>query len=315
MSGEVISPKVIQWHGRIVAAAHRGIEAILETCHLVAEADKDLKGNFKQLVKILPWSKGHTSRLRQIGTDMRLVSHEKRLPTDHYTLYHLTHLSDDRFDELLESGVINPSMKRNEASAETRKERKDKDENRILSLESIDQKFPALVIDPPWDYGQLSLAARAAPGYATMTHDELLALDVGQWVDERSGGAHLYLWTTNNFMTRAVELMAAWGFQHKTVLTWIKPRWGLGAYFRNSTEHVLFGVRGELRTRSDSIATHFEAPMGEHSEKPEEFYEIVRQASYPSYGEVFQRAARPDFQNVYREVEAACFAHELERGS
>ena len=79
-----------------------------------------------------------------------------------------------------------------------------------------------------------------------MTHDQLLALDVAQWADD---DCHLYCWTTNNFMPRAVELVARWGFQHKTVLTWNKPRWGLGSYFRNSTEHVLFAVRGELRTR------------------------------------------------------------------
>ena len=130
----------------------------------------------------------------------------------------------------------------------------------------------------------------------------VLAFDLGQWVDEQSGGAHLYLWTTNNFLTRAVELMSVWGFEHRTVLTWVKPRWGLGSYFRNSTEQCLFGTRGKLMTRVDDIATHFEAPVGEHSEKPEEFYNIVRRASYPNYGEVFQRKPRPDFQNVYGEV-------------
>ena len=107
------------------------------------------------------------------------------------TLYYLTRLSDDRFDELLEEGVIRPDMKRNEASAETRKESKAKDEKRILSLKPIAEKFPTLVVDPPWDYEWLSLAGRATPGYATMTHEELLALDLGQWVDESSGGAHL----------------------------------------------------------------------------------------------------------------------------
>jgi hypothetical protein len=64
---------------------------------------------------------------------------------------------------------------------------------------------------------------------------------------------------------------------------------------------VLFGVRGHLMTRSTSTATHFEAPLGEHSEKPERFYEIVREASYPPYGEAFQRQARPDFQSLFRE--------------
>jgi len=176
------------------------------------------------------------------------------------------------------------------------------DEARVRSLVPRPGRYRALVIDPPWDYEWLSLAGRAKPGYATMSHDELLALDVGAWAEDN---CHLYLWTTNNFMTRAVKLMAHWGFAHKTILTWVKPRWGLGSYFRNSTEHVLFGVRGDLRTRSDSIATHFEAPMGEHSEKPERFYEIVRAASHPPYGEIFQRGIREDFQNLFIQQEAA----------
>lgn len=176
------------------------------------------------------------------------------------------------------------------------------DEARVRSLQPIEGRFRTLVIDPPWDYEWLSLAGRASPGYATMTHEELLALPVASWAEDN---CHLYLWTTNNFLTRAVDLMAHWGFAHKTVLTWVKPRWGLGSYFRNATEHVLFGVRGELRTRSDSIATYFEAPLGEHSEKPERFYEIVRQASYEPYGEAFQREARPGFANLFALAEAA----------
>jgi len=173
---------------------------------------------------------------------------------------------------------------------------KAQDEARITAIAPTKGRYKTIVIDPPWDYEALSIAGRAAPGYATMTHKELLALDVGSWAED---DCHLYLWTTNNFMPRAVELMSAWGFQHKTVLTWIKPRWGLGAYFRNSTEHVLFGVKGDLSTRSDSISTHFEAPMGVHSEKPDHFYDIVRQASYAPYGEAFQRTARPDFTNLF----------------
>ncbi len=178
----------------------------------------------------------------------------------------------------------------------TRQELHAEDEARVKALEPVAGRYRTLVIDPPWDYGTLSIAGRAAPLYATMTHDELRALDVRQWAE---GGCHLYLWTTNNFMPLAVELMNRWGFEHKCVLTWVKPKWGLGSYFRNSTEHVLFGVRGELRTRSDSIATHFRAPIGKHSEKPEEFYDLVRAASHEPYGEIFQREARSDFANVF----------------
>lgn len=194
-------------------------------------------------------------------------------------------------------GQIVESGKPAAASAILRGFTKRKDEARILQLHPSPGKYRSLVIDPPWDYGDLSLAGRAAPEYATMTHEQLLALDVGQWADDDF--CHVYLWVTNNFLTRGVELMARWGFAHKTVLTWIKPRIGMGSYFRNSTEHALFGVRGSQSTRRDDIPTHFEAPVGQHSEKPEKFYEIVRAASYPLYGELFQREPRSDFANLY----------------
>ena len=177
-----------------------------------------------------------------------------------------------------------------------RKLRMAQDEERIQGLTIAPGRNRTLIIDPPWDYEGFSAAGRATGPYATMTHEELLALPVESWAEEN---AHLYLWTTNNFSGRAHELMARWGFAYKTQLTWSKPRWGFGTYFRSQTEHVLFGVRGVLRTRSDSISTLFYGEMGEHSEKPEEFYNIVRQASYEPFGEVFQRKARPDFKNVY----------------
>ena len=111
-----------------------------------------------------------------------------------------------------------------------------------------------------------------------MKRDELLALPVASWAEDN---AHMYLWATNANLPLAVECMAAWGFKHKSVLTWVKlgPRsFGMGSYFRGTTEHVLFGVRGKLRLRSASICTHFQAPTGAHSEKPEKFFDIVRQA-------------------------------------
>ena len=89
-----------------------------------------------------------------------------------------------------------------------RKLRKAEDERRIQGLRPVQGKFRTLVIDPPWDYDWLSLTGRATPGYATMGHAELLALDVAAWAEE---DCHLYLWTPNNFATRAMELMARWG--------------------------------------------------------------------------------------------------------
>jgi N6-adenosine-specific RNA methylase IME4 len=138
------------------------------------------------------------------------------------------------------------------------------------------------------------------------SYEQLLQLDVARWADDE--GCHLYLWVTNNFMARGCALMERWGFTHRVVITWVKEgAFGLGSYFRHSTEHVLFGTLGETTTRpaAASIATHFTAPRGEHSEKPEKFYDIVRAASYPPYGEGNQRQARPDFSNLFQEVSEA----------
>jgi N6-adenosine-specific RNA methylase IME4 len=225
------------------------------------------------------------------------------LPPHWGTLAALTRLPDDVFQSKIDDGTIHPEMQRKDVARESRVIMRARDEERTKTLRPIEGRFKTLVVDPPWDYEWLSLAGRASPGYATMTHEKLLALKVQQWAEDN---CHLYLWVTNNFMTRGIELMQSWGFQHKTVLTWRKlsrtgktPWWGLGSYFRNATEHVLFGVRGTLRTRADDISTIFDAPIGEHSEKPEIFYDIVRKASYLPAGEVFQCRPRDGFVNVF----------------
>ena len=113
-------------------------------------------------------------------------------------------------------------------------------------------------------------------------------------------------------LRNAFALFDHWGIEFKQILAWNKtypsgiPRMGLGYHFRSNVEYVLFGVRGNLRTReaTRSIGKAFEAPVvGEHSEKPEKFYEIVRAASYPAFGELFGRKPRDGFTNLYQEAE------------
>ena len=211
----------------------------------------------------------------------------------------LAALSPAEQEEKIEAAKRKAMSALDGAGKRTRVEMRAVDEQRVMSLKPTIGKFKTLVIDPPWDYEWLSLAGRAKPGYNTMSHQQLMSVDVKKWAEDN---CHMYLWVTNNFMTRGVELMTQWGFQHKTVLTWHKlsktgkSSWfGLGSYFRNATEHVLFGVRGTLRTRVDNISTWFEAPVGYHSEKPEVFYNIVREASYLDVGEGFPRQKRDHF--------------------
>jgi N6-adenosine-specific RNA methylase IME4 len=240
---------------------------------------------------------------------MRLIeSHLPRLlPPDYNTINDLTRLTEPKFIELVRQGVVSPSLARNEVSKIVRIERVQADEARVINLRPVAGKFRTIILDPAWDYDWLSVAGRAKPGYAMQTLDDLHVLDVAAWADEEIG-CHLYCWVTNNFMAQACKLVAHWGFQHRTLITWLKPPpFGLGSYFRNSTEHCIFATRGDTTTRpaAASIATHFEAERGEHSEKPEKFYEIVRAASYPPYGEANQREPRPDFVDLFEEQEEA----------
>ena len=311
-----------EWAKKIAAswklACASAIGSFIETGRLLTAAKADLEhGEWLKLIGSkhaegeLPFQKGVTQKLMALARDPFLQKplNARLLPPDYTTLYALATLNrrfPETFDAWVEDGRITPSLQRNEISKVLRLERVGADEQRVLNLVPILGKFRTLVIDPAWEYDWLSIAGRAKPGYAMQSLDQLRQLDIKQWADEENG-CHLYCWTTNNFSNEAHKLVEHWGFQHRTVIVWIKPPpFGLGSYYRNSTELILFATLGDTTTRpaAASIPTHFEAPRGEHSEKPEKFYDIVRAGSYPPYGEGNQRTPRADFANLFVEVEA-----------
>ncbi|MEA1884924.1 MAG: MT-A70 family methyltransferase [Thermotogota bacterium] len=157
----------------------------------------------------------------------------------------------------------------------------------------IEGKFKTILIDPPWDYKAISLAGRGHPEYSTLSIEELTKLNIGQYAET---DCHLYLWATNNFLYEALKLGVGWGFSYKTVLTWVKPSMGMGSYFRNNTEQLLFFVKGALQTRTNNTLTHFESPRGKHSAKPEISYQIIEANSYPAYLEYFGRKERENWE-------------------
>jgi ParB/RepB/Spo0J family partition protein len=188
--------------------------------------------------------------------------------------------------------------------------RRARDEQRVLGLKPVEGRFATIVLDFPWEDDGLSPQGIAASiPYATMSHAELRALPVASWAADE---CHCYSWAKPNNVWVAADLMKLHGFEPKVLLTWRKTNISLGRYFRNRTEHVVFGVKGGLMTRpaARSIPTDFEGPSGDHSEKPESFYDIVRAASYGPYGEAFQRQPRPDFVNLYEPAQAALEAAE-----
>jgi N6-adenosine-specific RNA methylase IME4 len=147
--------------------------------------------------------------------------------------------------------------------------------------------FPTVVIDPPWRYENVTTRGAAEDHYPTISLDEMAKLEVPAGED-----AHLYLWVTNTFLPAGFNLMDAWGFVYKTCLTWVKPQMGNGNWFRSASEHVLFGVRGDLPTLRDDVKTWFEAPRESHSKKPELFYRLVESSSPGPYLEMFARSRR-----------------------
>lgn len=166
------------------------------------------------------------------------------------------------------------------------------------------ETFPTIVIDPPWDWGDegdVDQLGRARPTYGTMSFDEIKALPVGE-LSEKS--AHIYLWITNRSLPKGFSLLEEWGFRYVTCLTWCKPSFGMGNYFRGSTEQILFGVKGSLELLRKDVGTWFQAkrPSKKHSSKPDEFYQLVESCSPGVWLEMFARKTRPGWKTWGAEV-------------
>ena len=160
--------------------------------------------------------------------------------------------------------------------------------------EQLSGVYSTILIDPPWDWGDegdVDQMGRARPDYHTMSINEIELLPVGDLADEN---AHIYLWITNRSLPKGFRLLEAWGFRYITIITWVKPHFGMGNYFRGQTEHILFGVRGSLPLYRHDQGTVFHAGRGPngHSSKPVEIYELIESCSQGPYLEMFSRSKR-----------------------
>jgi N6-adenosine-specific RNA methylase IME4 len=165
------------------------------------------------------------------------------------------------------------------------------------------RKFSTILADPPWRFqnrtGKMAPEHRRLSRYETMTLDDICALPVEGLASEP---AHLYLWVPNALLPEGLEVMKAWGFNYKSNLIWHKIRKdggsdgrGVGFYFRNVTEVILFGIRGKnARTREAgrTQVNMIETRKREHSRKPDEQYSIIEGCSPGPYLELFARGDR-----------------------
>ncbi|HPY29326.1 MAG TPA: MT-A70 family methyltransferase [Verrucomicrobiota bacterium] len=163
-------------------------------------------------------------------------------------------------------------------------------------------QFATILADPPWQFdnrtGKMSPEHKRLLRYPTMELEQILELPIPQFAAARS---HLYLWVPNALLPLGLEVMKRWGFAYKSNVVWYKIRKdggpdgrGVGFYFRNVTELILFGVRGSMRTLPPgrSQVNLFSTRKREHSRKPDELYDIIEACSPGPYLELFARFRR-----------------------
>ena len=166
-----------------------------------------------------------------------------------------------------------------------------------------DSPFGTLLADPPWRFqnrtGKVAPEHSRLSRYDTMSLEDICALPVAGLLAEQ---AHCYLWVPNALLEDGLRVLGAWGFVYKTMLDWHKVRAdggsdgrGVGFYFRNVTEPVLFGVRGRLRTLAPGRrqVNLLASRKREHSRKPDELYDLIEACSPGPYLELFARYPRP----------------------
>ncbi|MBF0093942.1 MAG: ParB N-terminal domain-containing protein [Alphaproteobacteria bacterium] len=164
--------------------------------------------------------------------------------------------------------------------------------------------FRVIVADPPWAYDARAADAshRAANPYPQMDIDAIRAMPVAELAHD---DAILWLWTTNSHLREAFTVLDAWGFAHKTILTWAKDRMGTGDWLRGQTEHCLMAVRGKPVVTLSNQTTLLRGPLREHSRKPEMFYALVETLCPAPEGgrlELFARQTRPGWIAAGAEV-------------
>ena len=179
-------------------------------------------------------------------------------------------------------------------------------------LAQVHGRFGTILADPPWRFqnrtGKMAPEHQRLMRYSTLDFEEIYQLPVGELAAESS---HLYLWVPNALLAQGLETMQRWGFTYKTNLVWYKIRKdggpdgrGVGFYFRNVTELVLFGVRNSLRTLSPGRrqVNLFQSMKREHSRKPEELFDIIEACSPGPYLELFARHYRKNWRQWGNEV-------------
>jgi N6-adenosine-specific RNA methylase IME4 len=173
----------------------------------------------------------------------------------------------------------------------------------VSPLPFVPGGFKTVLADPPWRFtnrtGKVAPEHRRLDRYSTMTLDAICSLPV---CDVVASNSHLYLWVPNALLPDGLQVMSAWGYRYVSNIVWAKRRKdggpdgrGVGFYFRNVTEVLLFGVRGSMRTLAPARrqVNMIETRKREHSRKPDEQYALIESCSPGPWLELFARHPQP----------------------
>ncbi len=177
------------------------------------------------------------------------------------------------------------------------------EELRTKLVELPTGKYSCLVVDPPWLMQKIERDVRPNQmefDYPTMNEEELKAFPLP---DLTGDDCHLYLWTTQKYLPMALRLAEHWGFKYQCLLTWVKNVGFTPFSWMYSTEHVLFCIKGNLPLLALGKRLDFSAKVREHSRKPDEFYDLVKEVSPGPRLDVFSREKREGFDQYGNEVE------------
>jgi N6-adenosine-specific RNA methylase IME4 len=177
----------------------------------------------------------------------------------------------------------------------------------------VNKSYNTILADPPWRFqnrsGKIAPEHKRLSRYTTLSLQDIKDIPVSLVIAEQ---CHLYLWVPNALIKEGLQVMESWGFEYKTNLIWHKVRKdgepdgrGVGFYFRNTTEMVLFGIRGKMRTLAPgrSQVNIIKSCKREHSKKPDEIYPIIEKCSPGPYLELFARGKRVNWDQWGNEVE------------